>query len=1170
MRILAIRGQNLASLAEKFEIDLTAEPLAGTGLFAITGETGAGKSTILDALCLALYGNYPRASVEKRERILDPSDTALQVSDPRNILRRGAGEGWAEADFIGVDGLAYTARWAVRRARDKATGKLQKVDRTLERCDGTQTVATGVEAVLEAVIEKSGFTFEEFRRSVLLAQGEFDAFLLADETQRAALLEKITGTEIYSRISRRVFEETSAREQALKAREAECNAIGVRTEEEIAAEQEEEARLVAVRRATEAEFSAVEAVLTGLDALRRAQTALVEGTAGKQRAARARSEAEGDLQTAENRRTTKFDVCQNMDAEVRLLEPAWQEALRLDGRIADAQERLRAAAESLDEAKRREAQTADRLRRLHEDKQAAEAGKAQAVAALAREAGHALLADQEQRLIESLGAYATLAQRLGSEKTDAERAAGEIERLQAVIAEADAAAAAAREEKLKLSARIAERRAALDAMDDPALSEREGALLAADREIGQILETLRRRDHAAGVLETARAQVQAASAEEEKLSGTADEVHAGLEQGRRARTELAQLSDLADAALSRQAAQMRSVLVDGEPCPVCGAPEHPYAHGDDAATELAQGIKAKRAAIDAEIAVLTATLQETETARSRASGQMKQALDTIAAIEPELAAVQAALASRYPDCVRLVTALAGVAPRPGGISQLNVADLEQARQACGTARTAVADSRRRAKALASEIDDLRDAEAQLGEKIDKTAAAQDAERRSLFDVEKAQSVRRATLSGLREQLESKHRELGPALAPAGLGADDLDRDVRGVTRRIASLAEAYRRLVTAHERAGEHLAGLLVDIGLAENDLSHVAAVRERAEKDVSVRSTELERALAERAKLLDGEETELHRKRYLERQAIARQEMKAADEEVAGARLTLARAEEALAAEERTLAAAITSVEAARFQLARAATAAAADEAAVQALLAGSDGGAQPYVDRRAQLSLALDDVKGQLVLLADARARDERARVTAAALRAAVDESRREFDVWNDVNEAIGQSDGAKFRRFAQSVTLGHLVVLANSQLALLNPRYQLRRGTLSDLALDVVDRDMGEEIRSPRSLSGGERFLVSLALALALSGLEGRQSFVDTLFIDEGFGSLDRDTLEFAITALESLQGQGRKVGVITHVPAMIEQIAVQVRVEKRGGGRSIVRTRQIGAQIGATSA
>ena len=107
------------------------------------------------------------------------------------------------------------------------------------------------------------------------------------------------------------------------------------------------------------------------------------------------------------------------------------------------------------------------------------------------------------------------------------------------------------------------------------------------------------------------------------------------------------------------------------------------------------------------------------------------------------------------------------------------------------------------------------------------------------------------------------------------------------------------------------------------------------------------------------------------------------------------------------------------------------------------------------------------------------------------------------------------------------------------------------------EIIDRDMGDEMRGVRSLSGGERFLVSLGLALALSGLDGRQAFVDTLFIDEGFGSLDREALDVAVDALETLQGQGRKVGVVTHVAAMIERIPVRVSVEKRGGGRSIVR-------------
>ena len=207
---------------------------------------------------------------------------------------------------------------------------------------------------------------------------------------------------------------------------------------------------------------------------------------------------------------------------------------------------------------------------------------------------------------------------------------------------------------------------------------------------------------------------------------------------------------------------------------------------------------------------------------------------------------------------------------------------------------------------------------------------------------------------------------------------------------------------------------------------------------------------------------------------------------------------------------------------------------------------------------SVAAANLHARLGEIAATLAADDRARARTADIALQIEERSRDLAVWRDVDAAIGQQTGDRFRRFAQGLTLAHLVRLANERLAVLGPRYALRRSPLSDLGIDVVDRDMGDEARAPRSLSGGERFLVSLALALALSGLEGRQTFVDTLFIDEGFGSLDRDTLEVAITALETLVGQGRKVGVVTHVAAMIERIPVQVRVTRRAAGRSTVTT------------
>jgi exonuclease SbcC len=158
----------------------------------------------------------------------------------------------------------------------------------------------------------------------------------------------------------------------------------------------------------------------------------------------------------------------------------------------------------------------------------------------------------------------------------------------------------------------------------------------------------------------------------------------------------------------------------------------------------------------------------------------------------------------------------------------------------------------------------------------------------------------------------------------------------------------------------------------------------------------------------------------------------------------------------------------------------------------------------------------------------------------------------------EMIGSQDGSKFRTFAQSLTLDALLGYANRHLEDLARRYLLQRVPGSDLELQVIDQEMGDEVRSVHSLSGGESFLISLALALGLASLSSNRTQVESLFIDEGFGSLDPATLDIAIASLDELQSLGRKVGVISHVPAMVERIGVQVRVGVHGGGKSSVTT------------
>ena len=223
MKILAIRGSNIASLAGAFEVDFERPPLSGAGLFAITGPTGAGKSTLLDVLCLALFGKTPRVSEAGALRVPvaggGADGQAITAQDPRNLLRRGAAEGSAEAEFVGVDGRRYRARWEVRRARGSATGNFQKASWILWRTDGGEEtpIANGTTEVEEQVGVALGLTFEQFRKAVLLAQGDFAAFLRAKEKERAELLEKITGAEIYTAVSRKAWERGQEVSDRLKA-----------------------------------------------------------------------------------------------------------------------------------------------------------------------------------------------------------------------------------------------------------------------------------------------------------------------------------------------------------------------------------------------------------------------------------------------------------------------------------------------------------------------------------------------------------------------------------------------------------------------------------------------------------------------------------------------------------------------------------------------------------------------------------------------------------------------------------------------------------------------------------------------------------------------------------------------------------------------------------------
>ncbi|MCK5687971.1 nuclease SbcCD subunit C, partial [Myxococcota bacterium] len=189
-----------------------------------------------------------------------------------------------------------------------------------------------------------------------------------------------------------------------------------------------------------------------------------------------------------------------------------------------------------------------------------------------------------------------------------------------------------------------------------------------------------------------------------------------------------------------------------------------------------------------------------------------------------------------------------------------------------------------------------------------------------------------------------------------------------------------------------------------------------------------------------------------------------------------------------------------------------------------------------------------------------DKRDRKKMAAELKQVEKREKEAEVWMILGTLVGSKDGAKFRRFAQSLTLELLLEQANEKVRDLTPRYTLMRVPGADLELQVVDKDMGDEIRGVKSLSGGESFLISLALALGLAALSSSKTQVESLFVDEGFGTLDAHNLDTVLAALDSLQATGRQIGVISHVPVIAERVGVRVHVESLGAGKSQVKVLQ----------
>ena len=1243
MKILAIRGKNLASLAGEFEIQFNQEPLASTGLFAICGPTGSGKSTLLDALCLALYGDTPRLtdSAVKGVSLPDVGDETITAQDPRNLLRRGAGEALAEVDFVGNDGVAYRARWSVRRARGKADGKLQGAEMGLQTLDGSQIIGGVKIEVQKAIKERLGLSFGQFTRAVLLAQNEFAAFLQADNNERGQLLQTLTGLDACTGISIRAFDRAKAEQQALDALKGQLDG--------------QQPFSMEVRAQREQERDAANAEMATLTRRKDELGRQLQWHEAWEKLRQDERKAQDEVQKALAARETAAPR-QLYCAQVEAVQDARFHVAEIDRvaeEVAKNRQAISSAEERLSEARRIRQQADATLAKAGQAVVAAEQAKADASADLDRakllDADIVRLNSEYKKantaLDDARKAEAQAQANLSSKKTGRDSIIQQLQTTQnwlaaheplqtlaenwprwdVLLSQAAKAQSDLREAERTVSDRQQDERKRRQMRDKAAenYTRAETALQTAETQLqtaiqtlaGFDAETLSRRREA-----TAIRRDQIASAErlwsglvgaldrQHKLDAEANELKEKIAHAETAlrriaadqpaaavRLEQAQKSlKIAEAACAERVETLRETLEAGSPCPVCGATEHPYAAGDAPSramlSQLGNAVSDCQNALNGLGAQEAAHKKELENSQQRRTRIAEEQEPLTAAMQRDgdawnahpIATELAAMAPTdrpvwFTDQQRMThEQLTAIAQEENALrqaarirdeaqkirdqaqqqhamarDQLNAAQaaLEQAAQTLKTAQERKTDVSHQLEERLTDLDaafsgyDWRprwqaDPIAFHEQRRQKVAQWHDQSRkaeqwqkqRAELDIEISSHIAvvadktgqwqhaSETFQSIDRDLQDKRRqrqdlfsgrpiadverEFGKAIEDAKTTLRDHEGEVKTAANNEASaeavLVQVKQALLSSRHKAEQAEAAF--NHWLADFNARHADAMPDltRVRALLAHDGDWLTRERAALQKLADAVQTAeaIFKERQLQREAHEQRRVSPDSAEVA--------------------------------------------QAAQQQTLAALDAAQRRH--NEAELDLRRDDER----------------RAKTGSLQADIAKQEAKTEIWRKLDALIGSADGKKFRNYAQQLTLDILLGYANHHLADLSRRYRLDR-VKDTLALMVVDQDMGDEIRSVHSLSGGESFLVSLALALGLASLSSNRVQVESLFIDEGFGSLDADTLRVAMDALDNLQAQGRKVGVISHVQEMSERIGIQIRVQRQSGGQSRVEVR-----------
>lgn len=1129
MKFLQLEILNLASLDKQGGevINFEEGALGESTIFSIVGPTGSGKSTLLDAICLALYNRaprYPRKKGDKNQNIeifgeADANENnRLAPTDSRNILTRGKKEGYSKLTFLANNGSIYRAEWHIRFQRvryENAKTSLYKITRNGEQL--TEEIADWNE--LPNII---GLDYDQFLRTVLIAQGSFANFLTAKENERYELLEKLIGCEeTYTNIATEIKKAKDQAVDAYNQMAASVEAVkqNLLNDEELAQLQEKITLLEKAEKELDSQLKVISENLQWYEENDKQTKQIAIYQADMEQAANAikdiqaqiiRLQLHDEVQPAVN-------LLQEVERQIQSIHNQEEEILKSEAAIKSKEVGITESEHTLSYLKEVVNKAQEQLEKAMPVIAEARALKTKMEAAMPnlKEKKEALELAQKENL---------------TAQKDVEENARNIQKWEAETEKANLALKTTQEEIAKQKQVLYE---ATQAAEQAWETEK-------SKTAGQNIEELQTQKSAA---EKKLQDVQQAIKVVAHLDSATTEKQKNEERiqvlGKRNAEIDEALGKLSIEALEKETLTLRNAytlmvsekweihranLTEGKPCPLCGSTTHPY-HTDnrqfeEATTELSQLLKAKEDLLK---------LQQKQ--EKDLSGERKQNDGEVLTLQKQQEKLSGEIATYEEEWKALIAQYPKIPKEEAELKSLLPIYEDKAKEATGKLSLF--------NKIQKEIERL----TQLKDKAVKDEAAYESKASTILNnAQESTSIcatklaeHKALTTNLISQEKNKKEAYEKALQAWNNAKKEME-EWQAQYQQILNGEEpdaAEQRLTAAKDEAtkaaddkNENINKLKAELANSKGSHQTMLSQNKTMKENLQTKEKELNLWIEEYNKQLAEKSIEPS---LIDRNTI--REMLHSAEDWNAIRREKDEKEKAVA----STTALYQSAEKAHQQHLEHQPAQTRD-----ALLAIQ----QEYQERSQRNEL----------IAANARMQNHQEAVKQLGDKAeALKLVTQEKDDWTAITDAIG-ADGKTLRKIAQCYTLSFLITHANQEIRKFNSRYELQQVKHS-LGIRVIDHDRADDIRDTTSLSGGETFIVSLGLALGLSALSSRNISFENLFIDEGFGTLDPDTLATVIDSLAMLQSsQGKKVGVISHTDTMSERITTQIRIIKNGNSGS----------------